>query len=476
MEVFLPRKKLDEKLRELFLPWLLLAALIGLTAVLVNFVSSPERGVTTATVNFGFEGIESGLDPAGNRFDVSGMKSKEVVRSAMESIGFSAETDEIETVRSLIRIRGYVPEGTLERIVNYESSFGSDSVDSTSEIRMDRYVPTSYSVSFAYRDAGYSKQQGIDFLSALLSSYRDAFYSQYLYDGTIEKSIQSIDYSDYDYTESVEVLDNSLLSLRTYLQDLADQDYTRFRSDETGYSFADLGAAIDTLRSEDVSWLSSYIENYNITKDKAELIDSYNYRIEDAERTKTMQQSRMDTLNAMIEDYEKTNAVVFGLAEGNGGGSYQFTQPSELYDSLISQKVAIQTAISEIQERINRYTTRIERLESSEAVGDVNLAEERLKLLDDKIKRILSDTGTTVREYLETVKMKHAITVVKQNSNASGVTAGQSLKQLAVRSVKDALAFEALLFGLYVLLAVWCSLRNRSFVMRRRSHRKTAKR
>ena len=47
-----------------------------------------------------------------------------------------------------------------------------------------------------------------------------------------------------------------------------------------GYSFSDLRAAVNTIKSADLSSLSSYISINNITNDKEQLITYYEYRTE----------------------------------------------------------------------------------------------------------------------------------------------------------------------------------------------------
>lgn len=93
------------------------------------------------------------------------------------------------------------------------------------------------------------------------------FYNNYGYNSSLESAVVSIDYTEYDYVDAVDVFDSSLGSLKNYIDELAASDNTRFRS-ETGYTFADLSSSIDTVRNEDLDWISSYITLNNVTKDK----------------------------------------------------------------------------------------------------------------------------------------------------------------------------------------------------------------
>lgn len=96
----------------------------------------------------------------------------------------------------------------------------------------------------------------------------------------------SIDYNDYDYVDAVSVFDSSLKSLKEYIDDLAKHDNIRFRSDQSGYTFADLSQSIETIRTEDLDMILSYIVYNNVTKDKENLIANYEFKIEELTRSK----------------------------------------------------------------------------------------------------------------------------------------------------------------------------------------------
>ena len=454
--------KMSRHLKRLSKAWFVLAVLAGLLILAVVFLQSPERNMASTTLIFSFDGIDAGLDPFGNRFDPEDIKADAYLRAAAEQVGMETDTKTIERLSGAISIRGYVPESAIDQAVAYTkivTGEGSETVAVSTDLNNSSFTPTQYTVSLNTKSAGCSASRGRQLLDALVEAYSAAFHEMYGYNRSIGDAVQAIDYNDYDYTEAIDVLDGRLVSLRSYISQLAGEDYTRFRAESTGYTFADLVAAIDTIRSEDISWVSSYIVSNNITKDRDELIDYYQYQIEEAQRAQTAELERLSALRAMAEGYTKTKTVILGIDSGSRGdsGGYEFTQPSTFYDSLSADTVKSRTSIREIQERINLYAARSERLRYEASTGSVALVEERLANMDAKIKALISNTEQTVTEYAETVRLKRAIQVVGGSSRS-----GLSLGTLIRRAFGTALAAEALLLGLFVLFAALLSVDRKS--------------
>jgi hypothetical protein len=74
-------------------------------------------------------------------------------------------------------------------------------------------------------------------------------------------------------------------------------DTSRFRSSQTGFTFADLYQAIVTLRTVDLDMISSYVTVNTVTKDKTTLLDYYNYQIERLVRERTVAQDKLNSIN-----------------------------------------------------------------------------------------------------------------------------------------------------------------------------------
>lgn len=274
------------KLRKFFKIWLIATIIIAVLNVGINLGLNLFIGTVQTTVNFSFDGIESGIDPNGNKFDVNDIKSKEIVQESIDELGLGLNAEDII---NYISIDGIVPEDVIERITHYNSILSSGSSDSTIDtyrnIQDTSYYPTQYKISLECHEVGLGQKDSAALLNKITEKYYTEFYNKYGYNESLGAAVKSIDYKDYDYVDAIEVFNASLGSLKNYINELASSDQTRFRA-ENGYTFADISASIDTIRNEDLDWISSYIFLNNVTKDKKTLIENYKFRIEELEREK----------------------------------------------------------------------------------------------------------------------------------------------------------------------------------------------
>ena len=458
MESVLSFRKLFIQLKKLFWVWLALAVLGGIAALLITYAMNEDRGHVSQVVSYSYDGIESGNDPVGNRFDPAEIKEEAMVRAAVKAAELEEEELDLSAIQDAIIISGIVPDGILDTITAPKALDEKDEKGETSsaeEIRVQSYIPTQYTVSLDYASLGLSGEQGSALLEQLLNCYASSFYDNYGVSG-VDKAVRAMDYRDYDYGDAVRVLDAKLSILRSFLSQQAKLDNSRFTSRETGYTFSDLVEAVDMIRNEDLNRITSYVSTFNLTKDRTERINFYRYKIENEGRIQAQIQERLNALDSLISGYQKTTAVVSGYvgdASSGGGGesllSYEVTQPSKTYDDLVTRKIDSRTALSGSVERISSYQTRLEQLESGESQGSVQLVEEILENSDRKIDELLTKTSQTTSEFYETVYLKRAFQVVP---SSDGFQCG--VRFAISNAMNKAVGMEAFLFGLYLLCAV----------------------
>ena len=236
--------------------------------------------------------------------------------------------------------------------------------------------------------------------------------------------------------------------MKVYVDSLAKKDNTRFVSTQTGYSFSDISDAIDTLRSENVGWITSYIVSNNITKNKNELINYYQFKIDDLTRAKQSYHEQHNHVNDAITKYKKTNTVVLGV--GNDSQEYSYSQPSDEYDDLVKKKVTYQTNISDSDEKVKLYKERMEKLKSS---GNSKVDEEQMNSyfddLDNRINKIVDDLKTTATEYYEDVALYNAYQIVTYADSSA-----LSFLKILLSSSKEIIAYQLILLSIFMLVSL----------------------
>lgn len=448
--IVIPVIEIFRQLKKYLFLWIIL---IVVAAALVFggslALSSSHATPLTALVGFSYQGIEEGLDPNGNDFDPDSIKSPAVLEKTITELGM--EMTQLETIRSSITISGVIPEDTVDELTAYKSIFeDNSSMEAAKKIMEVSYQPTQFKIEFSYIDSDMTRSEGAEFLNTLLDNYKVYFMQNFGFNDALGSAITAVDYAQYDYPQALDIFTSTLSTLQSYVSQLSNQDNTRFRSTETGYTFADLQESISTLRNVDLESTSSYVYSKNVTKDKDSLMIYYQYQIDESTRSMTNAQEQMTELNKSIDNYQKDSIVIMAGNEANP--SAPLFETSQAYDDLITQKTEKQASISGYQQQINSYNSRMDNLKKK-ALGsnkDKEKVEADMAALSEKINQMVDTVNKTSDEFFETASYSNAYNVLVP---ASGSVS--SVIKVAINNMmRPLLIAEALLFVIYLVFAV----------------------
>lgn len=442
-EIIISFSSIVGMLRKFLAFWLVLAIIAALLIpVWAMIFTADQHKNLTALVSFNYDGIEMGLAPDKSQFDINTMKNPSVIQAALEEEGLPL--DSLESIRRNISIQGVIPEDAISRITMYKSVYEQGNLQAGEKMVDTSYYPTQYKLTFNYSASGLSGSKAVAVFDTMLKKYREYFLKNYGFNQALGSAVNALDYSDYDYAEAVDIFDNTLTTMQEYVKTLSEADTTRFRSTQTGYSFADLTDAINTLKTVDLDMLSSYIYLNNVTKDKNKLVDYYNYRIETLMRERSVATDTLNTVNNAIETYQQSVIVVYG----EGQDPQQYAQNSEKYDELFKKKIDAQNTVSQKTQDISMYQQRLNGLKgkANASQDKIDRVEKDMTALNEKLQQLLALTNTTANEYYETVYLGSAYSVlVPPSSSALNTTKN------VVDSVKEPIIIaEALLLVLYI--------------------------
>ncbi len=448
--ITIPVIDMFRQLKKYFLIWILIAVVCGGLVFGGSLaLSSSHATPLTAMVGFTYDGIEKGLDPAGNEFDVNSMKAPTVVESALSDLDMKASL--VDTVRGGLTISGVVPDDAIDELTAYQSIFeATNSIEAANKMMDVSYYPTQFTIEFSYADTGLSRSEAADLLNTLFNEYKIYFMQTFGYNDAFGDALTTVDYSGYDYPQAVDMFGTTLNTLQDYVSALSDGDTTRFRSTETGYNFSDLNEAISTMKSVDLASLSSYVYGKNVTKDKDTLATYYQYRIDTLTRSMTSSQEQLASVVDSIANYQKDSVVIMAGADNTTGTP--LLEPSQAYDDLITQKTAIQTTVSNLQQQINDYKTRLDVLQKN-PVGTAKEKEKTdadMTALGEKINAMVANVNTTADEYFETASYANSYSVLVPASGSISNVISIAISNM----LRPILVVEALLFVFYLIFAV----------------------
>ncbi|MBO7473944.1 MAG: lipopolysaccharide biosynthesis protein [Ruminococcus sp.] len=444
------------QLKRFLVLWIVLAIIAGIAvfslSALKTFSSSyPAQAI----ISFTYDGIEQGLDPKkGGKFDIETVKSPKVIEMALTEMGIDLEM--LESVRSNIRFQYIIPQDAYDKFKVYNSVMdkASSGVLSAAQEMLDvKYYPTKYTVIFDYGNAGFDKITGAELLNTLLECYGDYFYQLYGFNKPLGAAVTAVDTDSYDYAQQVDLYKDSLRELRSYLNDLDEEDNTAFRSSVTGYTFNDLSEYAKTVTSIDLDRISSYIAVNNVTKNKDSAIAYYDYRIENLSREKEEYEERVRALDASIDKYIKDQITVYGET-----ADVESTVHSEQYDAMFKQKTTVEALLAQTKQDIKFYESRRDALKSNKSSSKANIekTEADLAALNKKVNDIVDLTEKTANDYFENVQFANAYTVLAPATKSASASLGEAVSN----SLKFIIVFEMLIFAVYLAIAFISAILN----------------
>lgn len=427
--------------------WLLVSVIVGgLIAGVSVFFRTTSITPVRAIVSFTHEGIEKGKNPDGTDFDPNQLKSPDVIDEALKACNM--ELDLLEPVRRGIEIEGIIPENAYQRMNTYKNVYenASNGQLSAAQAMLDvSWVSTQYNVQFNYKDAGLSRSDAVQILNAMLDAYRDYFFRKYGYNEAFGNNLGAMDYTDYDYAQAVDMFRTQLKSLNRYVSSISAEDTSRFRSTETGYTFADLKDAISSVQSLDLDLISSYLNVNNVSKDKERLQTYYEWRIENLELERKTNKEALAAVEAAFEAYEKDQVIVFSDSVANT----ETTVSSEEYDRLINRRLSAQADLSETDQNIEYYKQRLATLKKSNSTASKSKSErieKDLAKLKTKIDNLIDMVNKTADDYYRNVSLSDSYNILVPATSSVGTT----IKSGIAKAVVPAIGVEVIILMIYL--------------------------
>ena len=225
----------------------------------------PYKGSVNMIVTFNFNGIEKGLDPYGNDFDISKAKSPAVLSKVVENLNLSSYGISEDNIRTNLKIIPIIPGNITEKIRSLQESKAQNVGDGQDYT----YYPNTYLVTLNLpRSFSISSFEAREILDELFKQYKKYFYNSYFSGTLLTDEIGPTDYSVYDYPQQIEIIKNQIITLKNYLKIKNNEvGASGFRSKKSGFTFGDIIDSITVLEKVDLQNIGASIDSYNLTKD-----------------------------------------------------------------------------------------------------------------------------------------------------------------------------------------------------------------
>lgn len=235
-------------------------------------------------------------------------------------------------------------------------------------------------------------------VETIISEYQEYLNLLYSDTKTIEKTIGSMNYNEYDYPDVVQVMNTQIKGVQEFLAEKVEED-SNFRSSETGYSFADLNRSFDILITVDTSKLESLVNSNTLTKDRDKLIKYYEYKVKRMELDRAKKNSEAEEAKKLMDQFKKEDFVI--IPDGSGK-DLRAENPQSYYNTLAETAIKASVEATALQHEIDYYKKEIERLLSVTEKANIQLtteADQLIETIKEKLIDLINKTNETIEDY-----------------------------------------------------------------------------
>ena len=412
-----------------------------------------KKGEVSTMISFNFDGIDQGLDPYGETFNIQQFKNEEVLQNTIDLLNLGKKGIDVTTLGKKISLKGHVPDDVLDRILPQSSSTTNTQ---TTHVSGTTYHPTQYTVTLQLdKSFKLSKRQGVEVLNTLVENYKEYFMARYKDTDTLKSAVTTIDTERYDYSEYISLAEGQLNVIYEYLS-AKEQACKDFKS-ESGTSFGELLSEVELLRDVDVANAKSLIDTFAITKDQNRLNSIYANRITKLKRELSQVVQEKAAVANALRDYEKDPTVVLDngtIVDLSKDDKEKEEREVSLYEELVEKNIGLQKKSNTLAYQLKYYEELYNKLlnnGTSETLRQKYLqeVEETSKYLEQRIQSLVEEATALLDEYFEKEVFANSITVVKGVSYRSNFRI-ELIKNTFIICV--ATSFGLLLAIIYVLI------------------------
>ena len=344
--------------------------LLGLLVPTLMYTFKDKRESAVAVLGFDYAGAEQEKAPDGSPFDITLIKSSYIVQNALDNVTLTKKVTTAQVQANL----------TISRPLTDDTKRMQEVIQELKEAKHNDYAELVKNFQLKYRNQYFVFLQNgfkdgnnkikLDsndlnhLLSAITNAYNDYYVETYLVKNLPDNYLDAINEETLDYLEILDQVSASLNYLASYCNDRA-ASLPNYRTKD-GVSFSDLSTIINTLQSVDIQYIYSYIDLNNIYKDKLVLKTYCEMQKKQAELDLAEVNNQIATLESAIASFPDGSISV--QAPDGTQTNVPYTDPEK--NRLELELTTANENKSALQEKIDKLTDRIAKLDGPEATAD----------------------------------------------------------------------------------------------------------
>lgn len=339
-------------------------------------------------IEFNYPGAEKGLNPDGSIFEISELKSPEVIEKAKENL--DDKTLDTEMLRSRIYISTKIKNQSLD-----------DIIASVQNEKNTVYMPTTFYVYYGQKRK-FVKNESMQFMEGLEKAYTEYFTEKYSEkNDVLLYRASDYDFSNMDYMEICQLFNDKIASMLNYIK--AHQNENRTFYSEDGVNLGMAASKLESFRDVNLEKYYSFIVQNGISKDSNEYIKGLDYTIAKIRTEYDKLSDASETTKHSIDAYNSKIGAVAFIPSVDSKHNYYMSRTTTGIDELTKKSYSDGIEASKTLIKLENYIDHRNKFLNAVPVGeDKKQAAERLtKELSDDLETLSAEVLKTDDEYLE---------------------------------------------------------------------------
>ena len=343
-------------------------------------------------VALNYEEATKGLYPNNTRFNISLIKSEDVLDRAIAKAGLEGQITALDMADHITALASNVngmqlPSGTT----SYK-------------------IATTYTITYENNDELGPRISARDMLGLIVEAYKEVFYEDYTY---VEVGIAP-DWSECEEQEYMEIgsfFEKECRMLRRFLNTNANENGT-FRSARTGETFTSLRQKVDNFITIDLEKYDSYVLQSGLSKNRERYISKLEYEnfLKNIDYQKFMAeyQNRLHTIE--IYDSALTAVVLIPTLDTQNNFYMSRTKVAIDYQATAAESANANGNDTMAVIQKNEYAIRQMRSQTANTPSSIATAQSMIQEMKQKLETLIETTKILNKEYVR-YKTKNYLTI-----------------------------------------------------------------
>lgn len=375
---------------------LIITVLFGIAGELYNiFILARQKCMV---IDFNYPGAEQGLNPDGSMFDISDLKSDEVLKNA--AAGMKDKNYDVDTLKSRIFITTRISSSLLDSVV-------SDVQDDKNTV----YMPTTFYVYYSQKNK-LSKNESKIFMENLAAAYEKYFNEKYSEKNDIlDYSEDTFDFSNKDYSQIYRMFYNKADSMITYVKTHHSENRAFYTED--GAHLGTASKKLENFRDVSLEDFNAYIIQNAVSKNNTDYVKRLQHLIENKNIEYTKQQDASDISKYALSIYDPKIAAIAFVPSMDTQKSYYMSRTKTGIDDLTRNSYETGMEASKTLGEIVGYQNEYQKFSSVETSSEANIAraEQMVSSLSAELAALSAEIKQIDNEYLSR-KTRHYFNII----------------------------------------------------------------